>query len=123
MHPMHSCQVCNDGKIQRADKGPITYMALLLLGTSFHIDFGFIRASSADFGVSTGNRVITSYDGNNSYLLVVCAKIRQTWVFCQASKSPPIFIIERFLALNGPKSGPRYLCMDQGGALWRSNEL
>jgi hypothetical protein len=120
---MHSCQACNNGKIQRADKGPITDTALLLPGTRFHLDFGFIRASSADFGVSTVNRVVTSYDGNNSYLLIVCAKTRQTWVFCQASKLPPIFIIGRFLALNGLKSGPHYLYMDQGGELWRLNEL
>jgi hypothetical protein len=94
-----------------------------LPGTRFHLDFGFIRASSADFGVSAGNQVVTSYDGNNSYLLIVCGKARQTWIFCQASKSPPIFIVERFLALNGLKSGPRFLRMDQGDELWRSNEL
>jgi hypothetical protein len=43
--------------------------------------------------------------------------------FCQASKSPPIFIVENFLVLNGLKSGPHFLRMDQGGELWRSNEL
>jgi hypothetical protein len=43
--------------------------------------------------------------------------------FVKASKLPPIFIIERFLALNGLKSGPRYLRMDHDGDLWRSNEL
>jgi hypothetical protein len=101
MHPMHLCQACKDEKIQRADKGPISDMGLLLPGTRFHLDFGFIRALSADFGVKTVNRVVTSYDGNNSYLIIVCAKTCQTWVFCQASKSPPIFIIERFLASYG----------------------
>jgi hypothetical protein len=123
MHPMHLCQACYDEKIQRADKGPISDTGLLLPGTRFHLDFGFIRALSADFGVTMGNRVVTSYDGNNLYLIIVCAKTRQTWVFFQASKSPPIFIIERFLASNGLKAGPCYLCMDQGGELWRSNEL
>jgi hypothetical protein len=53
----------------------------------------------------------------------VCAKARQTLIFCQASKSPPLFIVEYFLALNSLKSGPCYLLMDQGGELWRSNEL
>jgi hypothetical protein len=60
MHPMHSCQACNDGKIQRADKGPISDTGLLLPGTWFHLDVGFIRASSADFGVTTGTHVVTS---------------------------------------------------------------
>jgi hypothetical protein len=67
--------------------------------------------------------VVTSYGGKNSYLIIVCARTRHTWVFCQASNSPLIFIIERFLTSNGLKSGPRYLRMDQGGELWRFNEL
>jgi hypothetical protein len=57
MHPMHSRQACNDGKIQRADKGPISDTGLLLPGTRFHLDFGFIRASSANVGVTKGLRV------------------------------------------------------------------
>jgi hypothetical protein len=61
MNPMHSCQACNDEKIQRADKGPISDTGLLLPGTRFHLDFGFICALSADFGVTMGNRVVTSY--------------------------------------------------------------
>jgi hypothetical protein len=114
---MHLCQDCNNGKIQCADKGPISDTGLLLPGTRFHLDFGSVRASSAEFGVTTGARVVTSYDGNNSYLIIVCAKTRHIWVFCQASKSPPIFIIESFLASNGLRSGPRYLRMDQVGEL------
>jgi hypothetical protein len=84
--------------------GPTSYTASLLPATHFHLDFGFICDSSAEFGVSTGNSVVTSYDGNNIYLLVICAKARHTRVFCQASKSLPIFIIEHFLALHGVKS-------------------
>jgi hypothetical protein len=61
-------------QVQPSDTG------LLLPGTRFHLDFGFIRASSADFGVTMGNRVVTSYDGNKSYLIIVCAKTRHTWV-------------------------------------------
>jgi hypothetical protein len=122
LHPVHYCQACNDGKIRHAPMGPNSDTDPLIPGTRFYLDFGFIRASSSDFGVSTGNRVITSYDGNNAYLLVVCAKTRHTWIFCQASKSPPILIIERFLALNGLNTEPRFLCIDQGGELWRSNQ-
>jgi hypothetical protein len=79
----------------------------------FHLDFGFICASSADFAVSEANHIVTSYDGNNAYLLIVCAKARHICVFCQASKSPTIVIIERLLALR----------MDEGGEFWRSNQL
>jgi hypothetical protein len=69
------------------------------------------------------NRVSTSYDGNKTYLLSVCAKARHTWIFFQASKSPPIFIRERFLVLNGLKTVPRFRCMDQGVELWQSHQF
>jgi hypothetical protein len=123
VHPMHLWRACNDGTIQCADKGPISDTGLILPGTRFHLDFGFIHASSANFGITMGNRVLTSYDSNNSYIIIIYAKTPHTWIFCQASKSPPIFIIERFLASNCLKSGPRYLCMYQVGELWRLNEL
>jgi hypothetical protein len=74
LHPIHSCQTCNDDKIRHAPMGPVSDTAPLLPGTHFHLDFGFIYASSADFSVSASNRVVTSYDGNNSYLLIVCTK-------------------------------------------------
>jgi hypothetical protein len=105
---MHYCQGYNDGKIRRAPMGDNSNTDPLLPGTHFHLDVGFSRASSADFGVSAGNRVATSYDGNNTDFLIVCAKSRHTWIFCQASKSPPIFIIERFFALNGSREDPYF---------------
>jgi hypothetical protein len=78
LHPMHSCQALNDGKIRRAPMGPTSDMAPLLPDTHFYLDFGFVCASSADFGVSAGNCVITSYDGNNTYILIICANARHT---------------------------------------------
>jgi hypothetical protein len=66
--------------------GPTVDTAPLLQGTHFHLDFGFIHALSAEFGVSAGNRVVTSYDGNNTCILIICTNARHTWVFCQASK-------------------------------------
>jgi hypothetical protein len=123
IHPMHSCQACNDGKIQRAPMGLTSDTAPIVSASRFHLDFGFIRASSHDFGVTKGPRVVTSYDRNNTYLLIVDAKQRYSWVFCQPSKSPPVSILERFLAVRGLKEGPRSLCMDQGGELWGSDQL
>jgi hypothetical protein len=78
LHPMHYWQACSDGKIHRAPMGPTSDTDPLLPGTHFHLDFGFTRASSAEFGVSVGNRVVTSYDGNNTYLLIVCAEACHT---------------------------------------------
>jgi hypothetical protein len=80
---MHSCQACNDEKIYRAPMGPTSDTAPIVSATRFHFDFGFIRASSNDFGVTTGPRVVTSYNGNNTYLLIADANQHYSWVFYQ----------------------------------------
>jgi len=125
LHPMHSCQVCSDAKIKRAPMGTTADTDPIQPGTRFHLDFGFIRASSEDYGVTKqkGKRVVTSFDGFNTFLLIVCAKTRFTWVFCQQSKSPPTEILDSFLKSSGLKDGPRSLRMDQGGELARSSEI
>jgi hypothetical protein len=120
---MHSCQACNDGNIQRAPMGPTSDTAPIVSATRFHLDFGFIRASSHDFGVTKGPRVVTSYNGNNTYLLIVDANQRYSWVFFKPSESPPVSILEPFLAVHGLKEGPIFLRMDQGGELWGSDQL
>jgi hypothetical protein len=95
----------------------------LLPGTRFHLHFGFILAPSMDFCVTAGHRIVTSYDGNNTFLLIFCTKARHTWVLCQPSKAPLIHILEHFLEVKGLKDGPRFLRLDQGGELWRSKLL
>jgi hypothetical protein len=85
--------------------GPTSDTAPIVSATRFHLDFGFIQALSNDSGVTKGPRVVTSYDGNNTYLLITDAKQHYSWVFCQPSK------------------GPRFLRMDQGGELWASAQL
>jgi hypothetical protein len=123
LYPMHSYQACNDDNSKRAPMGTTSDTDPLLSGTRFYLNCGFIRASSFDFSTTPGHCAATSYDGNNTYLIIICAKTRHTWIFCQAYKSPPIFIIEWLLALHGIKTGPRFLRMDQGGKLWHSNQL
>jgi hypothetical protein len=91
----------------------------------FHIDFGFLRASSAQYKPVTGApRVVTSIiDGFNAYLLIACAKTRYTFCFLTVSKAPPAEILDAFLTKHGVKSGARFIRMDQGGDLWRSEKI
>jgi hypothetical protein len=65
----------------------------------FHMDFGFIRASSVDYSQPniTSDRIIESYDGYNSYLLIVDDKSAMSSVFPTKSKSPPIELVHLFL--------------------------
>jgi hypothetical protein len=123
-HPFRHCKVCSDANPKRYPKGPTILTDDLLPGTRFHIDFGFLRASSAQYKPVKGTlRVITSIDGFNAYLLIACAKTRYTFCFLTVSKAPPAEILDAFLTKHGLKSGARFIRMDQGGDLWRSEKI
>ena len=89
----------------------------------YYMDFGFMRASADDFKkgsrLKSDDRVVFSYDGYSSYLLVVDEASRYVWVFLTSSKDPPIDLVTTFLQLHGHPDGG---CVrtDQGGELARS---
>lgn len=93
-------------------------------GARFHMDFGFIRASTGDLlrPNSQADRVVESYDGFSSYLLIVDAAKKMSWVFCTKSKEPPLTLVSLFLTTYGRsfvKGG--FVRCDQGGELARSS--
>ena len=88
-HPLSYCDTCHEARHRRSAMGPTSDFANILCGSRFHLDFGFMRASSVTFGKTKGDRVVTSYDGFNSYFLITDAKSAHGWVFLTASKSPP----------------------------------
>jgi hypothetical protein len=65
------------------------------------------------------DRVIDSWDGYSSYLLVVDEDLRYIWVFLTKSKEPPLDIIDTFLDRFGLKIGGS-IQSDQGGELAHS---
>ncbi len=91
------------------------------VGVRFYIDFGFMRASNTNFTRPNlqSDRVVLSYDGYNSYLLIVDNKLAMTWVFLTRSKEPPLTIVRLFLRTFGRPDGGFIRC-DQGGELGRS---
>jgi hypothetical protein len=90
------------------------------------MDFGFIRASSDNYQCPNlcSDRMVDSYDGYSSYLLIVDNKSSMTWIFPTKSKSPPLGIIRLFLHTfgRGQNVGGFIQC-DQGGELARSHTL
>jgi hypothetical protein len=66
------------------------------------MDFGFMRASSSDYTTpnKTLDRVIDSWDGYSSYLLIVDEASRYIWVFLTKFKEPPLDIIDTFCKLD-----------------------
>jgi hypothetical protein len=88
----------------------------------FYMDFGFVRSSTLDYSRrdKTKDRVVFSYDGFSSYLLIVDEASRYVWVFLTDTKSPPIDIVKAFLTQHGHKDGG-CIRTDQGGDLARSS--
>ena len=93
-------------------------------GDEFYMDFGFMRSSTSDYkhpNKST-DRVVLSYDGYTSYLIVVDGKSRRIWSFLTRTKEPPLHIIRAFLDKFGQQRGG-LIRTDQGGELARSTEF
>jgi hypothetical protein len=86
--------------------------------------FGFIRASSINYYRPniTSNRVIDSYDGYSSHLLIVDDKSSMSWILLTRSKSPPLEIVRLFLRTFGrDRTLGRFIRCNQGGELARSH--
>jgi hypothetical protein len=95
-------------------------------GAPFYMEFGFICASSDDYQCpnTQSDRIVDSYDGYNSYLLILDDKLSMTWVFLTKSKSPPLEIMRLFLRTFGhDKNVGGFIRCDQGGELARSHTL
>jgi hypothetical protein len=90
-------------------------------GQRFYMDFGFIRASAADLSrpKSTDDRVVESFDGFNSYLLVVDEVSKYSWIFLTKSKEPPIELTKIFMKEFAHDDGGK-IRVDQCGELARS---
>eukprot|EP00986_Skeletonema_menzelii_P015723 scaffold12494_cov159-Skeletonema_menzelii.AAC.1 len=90
-------------------------------GQRFLMDFGFIRASTHDYRTPDPkhDRVIESFDGFTSYLIVVDEVSHYCWVFLCRSKTPPVELVSNFLQDHGLPSGG-VIRTDQGGELARS---
>ena len=90
-------------------------------GQRFLMDYGFIRASTSDYRRPDPDtdRVVESFDGFSSYLLIVDEVSRYCWVFLCKSKSPPVELVSTFLQDHGlPEGG--VIQTDQRGELARS---
>ena len=88
------------------------------------MDFGFVCASSSDFTKSkSADRVVKSYDGYNSYLLIVDSFSQFVWVFSTASKDPPLTIVNSFLLSQKISQGCHKIIMDLGGDLGFSSQF
>ncbi len=81
-----------------------------------------MRSSTSDYAHpnKATDLVVLSYDGFNSYLLIIDEASRYAWVFLTKSKDPPLDIIRAFFTMHGHWDGG-CVCTDQGGELASSS--
>ena len=125
-HPLRACQVCHDARVRKQPAGHVQPATDIRPGSRFHLDFGFMRASSETYQRAKGkDRVVLSHDGYNAYCLITDACSRYTWCFNTTSKEPPVNILDMFLTRHGlqDKNTPRSIRVYQGGEFARSEEF
>jgi hypothetical protein len=90
----------------------------------FYMYFGYMRASASNYSKQDKlkDRVVYSYDGFSSYLLMIDKATRYIWVFLTSCKDPQLDIVEEFLRQHGHEDGG-CIWTDQGGELARSIEF
>ena len=90
-------------------------------GQMLYCDFGFVRGS--DYEDKTKSTLSTSIDGFNCYFLIIDQHTRYITVFLRKDKSPAVEEFRKYVDCYGchDKSIPKYIRMDQGGELYRSN--
>ena len=119
-HPFRFIDWKEEARVQRQAAGRAVERTLEV-GRRFYMDFGFMRASSSDYSKPNKSidRVVDSWDGFSSYLLIVDEASRYIWVFLTKSKEPPLDIIDTFLDRFGHRNGGS-IRSNQGGKLARS---
>jgi len=87
----------------------------------FYMDFGFMRASTSNNSKPNkkDDRVVLSYDGFSSYLLIIDEASCYVWVFLTNTKEPPLELIDTFVTRFGHDLGGS-IRTDQCGELTRS---
>ncbi len=82
-----------------------------------------MRASSDDYRRpnKATDRIVTSYDGFCTYLLIVDSASRRVWAFLTESKEPPLSILRAFMKKYGLADG--IIRTGQGGELARSDDF
>ncbi len=119
-HPFHFINFKEQGRIQK-QAAQRSAVRTTDRRQQFYMDFGFMQASTSDYSrpQKGTDRMVKSYDGYMSNLLIVDEMTRYVWVFLTASKDPQLDIVREFLHLHGHEEGGN-ICTDHDGKLTRT---
>ena len=108
------CPFCDIAKIKKAPQHKMTDRDNFKPGTAYHMDLGYIGGPSKD----SKKIECRSYEGFVTYLLIIDAASRYTFVFPLKSKHPPIKLIDEFLTKHGHSN--KNISTSQHGTLAKS---
>lgn len=122
------CPFCDIAKMTKSSSNKQTTRDSFLPGTAFHMDIGFVRGPKnltellGDTYVTPQKTAQLSHDGYSAYLSIVDAASRYIFCFPLKSKSPPIDLIDKFLAKYG-RAKSSTISTDPNGMLHKSNSF
>lgn len=121
-HPFRFIDFKEQARMRRQPVGRNPYK-VARRGQRFYMDYGFIRSSNEDFSRPTKakDRVVESFDGYLSSLLIVDETSKYSWIFLTKTKEPPLDLTRRFMKEFGNEEGG-LICCDQGGELAQSSK-
>ena len=100
-NPLYKLSYCLTGKTSKYKSGYTPSLRNInTLGLTCQMDFGCVRGSDYAHRDSD-NRLITSINGYNSYLLIMDSATRNHWIFLTKSKDPPNDMLDKILSTNG----------------------
>ena len=130
--PFYKCGTCMACKSKKSSFGPPKTTVkkapkpeeLIRPGQHLHMDFRFFRGSSWHSKDDQGN-LVTSIDGQRSYLIIVDRATRFKWCFHTATKKPPLEEVNSILKKSHLSLINLHCTVrtDQGGELGKSNKF
>ncbi len=119
--PLEGCPSCFVCKMKKAARGDGDIRAdATKFGDGISLDWGFVVQTSKD---NDRMKLLTSDDGDQSYLLLADHAMHRLFGIATGSKRPPLKWLNQWLSRFSPEGNNKYACMDQGGELGKSREV
>ena len=115
---LESCPICLAAKLRKQPAGTKTTMRSTVCNQGISIDFGFMVQRSRN---TKRRHNLIGLNGETCYALITDHFSGRLYGRAFASKAPPVDWINNWLANNDPKCPNKYVRMDGGGELGKSD--
>ena len=117
---LESCPVCLAAKLRKQSAGTKSTMRSTICNQGISIDFGFMVQRSHN---AKRQHNLIGLNGETCYALITDHFSGRLYGRAFATKAPPVEWINNWLANNAPDCSDKYVRMDGGGELGRSQDV